>query len=437
MKLTRTTIGFMVGCFIMMGMITEAQTQPGKMKDDTAGMMSEPQMSSESAKMMAECRIDGRADMLQSTDEIMSMAVKNNRGAILGTAEELIVDSGSRVVRYVILSASDKLYPVPWTAFDTGMDTYTLDISRGSLREAPMMESIDISRLSDSDFQMKLNEAYSRQISAMQEKHKQQAGMSPEKTERVTAQPQKQQLLASNTLMGFDVNSMQGEKLGQLNDIVFDVRQGNLAYALISFRMSPETDRRIAAAPWDSIELKADQKVAAINADQTALLASVLPEGNLSRLCEPAFARQIHQGFNQEPYWEVFGFIAPAGTMPRAITGTGWAADSMYNKSFDVNAMKTISGTITKIGTFSHGRETSPGLKLRVETDQGQNITIYAGPEQYYLRQPVKLQRGDQIKVTGSQTMADQKSVIMACEIHKGTESFKIRDMQGKPLWME
>ena len=462
MKLTRKKVWFATVCFIIMSTAIFAATRDSEMKDEATERMNTEKMKAEKAvteKMEAEgidtshmhsesdtkamrpaCNIEGRADTLQSVDELMAMSVQDKQGRSLGTIQELILDNNGQTVQYVILSSNDQLYPIPWTAFDTGTDTYILDISSNDLRSAPMMTSLDIDKLNSADFHTQIQARYADQIAAMQKMHKSEhmtTGHMKDEAGKMHADSNAAQLCTANRIIGNDVKDTQSRKLGELSDVIFDVRQGNLAYGLVSFGGVLGIGDKIAAVPWESVQLQTGREVVTLDTDRDTLKQSVLPNDDLSELCEPTFARQVHQGFDQEPYWEVFGFIAPSGSATRSTMTSDaiWRPGSMYNNRFDATNIATMRVTVKKVSTFTPAKDALPGLKLRVETDQGRSVVVYGGPQQSYLLQPIRFRKGDEITVTGSQTTVNQKDVVMACEIRKGTDSLMIRDLKGQPAW--
>jgi hypothetical protein len=42
---------------------------------------------------------------------------------------------------------------------------------------------------------------------------------------------------------------------------------------------------------------------------------------------------------------------------------------------------------------------------------------------------------GDQISITGSETKIRSRTVILASELKKGSQTLELRDKSGKPLW--
>ena len=410
MKLSeKMTFAAVIVCICMAATVM-AKSHGSAMPDDEHTMMTME------TTMKQACQIEGRVDTLQSADKIIGMDVHNRDNQPLGYIKDLLVDETTQAIHFVLVSPErqryhipwddalyddkyleltirDINYPIPWSAFETGTDTYVLDITKDELSRSPVISTMD---------NMKL-----RQF----------------------------ELYALSRVIGFNVKDQRRENLGFMEDAVFDVRGGNMAYALVNFGGLLGFGDKTAAVPWESVQLQTSQKIAKVNANRETLQTSVLPDKNLSMLTEPTFARQVHQGYNQEPYWEVFGFIEPGSGASAMTTDMAWHADSRYNKCFDMNTIQTMNVTVKKVGTFLPEINTTDGLKLQVETEDGQMMTVYAGPQQHYMQQSLRFQPGDRVTIKGSETTVNQMKVIMACEISRGNQRFEIRDMQGQPCW--
>ena len=130
----------------------------------------------------------------------------------------------------------------------------------------------------------------------------------------------------------------------------------------------------------------------------------------------------------------MFGFVAPT-TGPEGLSYAAWKPDSPFVKSYDTETVIAVEGTLRYLGSFSPEKDAAPGLKLKVETADGKTAVIYAGPQQYYWAQPMRFAKGDVVTISGSKTTLGEKTVIMAGQIQKGTDIFRLYDAEGTPLW--
>jgi sporulation protein YlmC with PRC-barrel domain len=382
-------------------------------------------------------QIHGRAGTLQSVDKAIGMSVNNEQGNKIGTIKDFILDHNRNAVSYVILSSGTKYYPVPWSAFSTGDKNYMLNISKDKLIGAPTIKSLDPVLLNASVTQM-VQSFYSKQLSA----GKEFTGKSNTSMFKETPN-----FTSCEKIIGINIKNDENQKIAKLSDVIFDVRQGNVAYGLASFRGFFGFAQKTAAVPWSAIQLQPRQKVAdlniaSLNADERLLTSAVIEKGDLAKLNDPTFARQIHQDFAKAPYWEIYGYVPPtsegmtrgAGVAAGAVTSGAWAADSKYNKSFKPDAVTTVEGTVKSIDTFTPAFGSTAGLEIKIKTTANETETVQLAPKNW-MDHNIKFTVGDRVTVTGSKVTHGLGKVIMASTVNKGDQTLKLRNEQGRPLW--
>jgi sporulation protein YlmC with PRC-barrel domain len=67
-------------------------------------------------------------------------------------------------------------------------------------------------------------------------------------------------LLSATTITGDDVCNMQDEKLGKIEDVMLDVAEGKIRYAVLSFGGFMGMGDRLFAVPWKSLKLDKENK---------------------------------------------------------------------------------------------------------------------------------------------------------------------------------
>ncbi len=414
------------------------------------------------APKKSEAVSSGTIGNLWSVKDMIGSHVKNNQGQTLGSVKEVILVASQNTVSYAVLSAEDKHYPVPWSAFEERsgrmakhtrlygqMDVNSdqnllpdkskaehkeilgLNISREQFMQAPTIDIRDIQQLSSSEFQQKVKDFYSQWIPSMQ---RGTTEMMHEKMEITTGVGQRTGVFSSSEIIGLNVQNPKGEKLAKLKDVIFDTRNGDIAYGLVSFGGLAGVGEKTAAVPWTSLNIQPDNRMAELNATTKTLEESEIKEHQLYKLSDSQFASRIYENFGAEPYWSVYGFVP--GEKPVTGSMEVWQAGSSYNKNFKTADMANITGTIEKVGTFHPEKGAAAGLELKVKTDMGQTVTIQAGPSHFIKQQGLKFKKGESISITGSKTMVGNESVIMPTEITAEGKMLKLRDSQGNPLWM-
>ena len=243
-------------------------------------------------------------------------------------------------------------------------------------------------------------------------------------------------------LLGLNVETFAAqEKVGDLKNIVLDFQQGLVAYGIIGLE-----GNRSAPVPWSAIEIQPMNKIALLDAtpqtlDQVAYQGDQLPD-----LSDPQYAQNIHSVFNREPYWEVLGFVGGPQTQQqrmqqhqpmqqqRMLQPTGQQQEPL-TRHFDPQNITVVSGTVQSIGTFDEPGLGIQGQRLRIKTDDGQTVSVHAGPGRFLEQQGLMLRRNEQVQVRGSFANINGRSIFIASDIRTPQAEVQLRDQQGTPLW--
>lgn len=67
-------------------------------------------------------------------------------------------------------------------------------------------------------------------------------------------------LMGANTLIGEDVYNTQDEDLGDIKEIMIDMQQGNIVYAVLSFGGFLGMGEKLFAVPWKALALDTENK---------------------------------------------------------------------------------------------------------------------------------------------------------------------------------
>ena len=73
-------------------------------------------------------------------------------------------------------------------------------------------------------------------------------------------------------------------------------------------------------------------------------------------------------------------------------------------------------------------------MHLLLKADK-ETISVHVGPVWYLENQDVKLEPGDRVQVRGSRITFQGKPAIIAVDVTKGSETMRLRDESGFPLW--
>ncbi len=79
------------------------------------------------------------------------------------------------------------------------------------------------------------------------------------------------ELMGAGTLIGNDVCNFKGENIGEIKEIMLDMRHGDIAYAVLSFTAFLSLGEKLFAVPWDALTLDTVHKRFTLNVDKDQL----------------------------------------------------------------------------------------------------------------------------------------------------------------------
>ncbi len=393
------------------------------------------------------------------TTKLIGQKVKDKNGESIGTIYDLVLAPDGQEVSYVALSSGglwgigNTLYAVPWSALQPGMrDTCTLDVTRNQLRS--------IGGFKEDEWPSSPSAQWTsmKQGSMMQpSQHQQRRNMGMEN--------RSVQRCRVTKLTGMEVRNYEDQDIGDIEGFVITMdgtgpskqgsgqqssspssqskmtgetqtQSGHVLYTVVSLGGFLGLGEKYALVPAEAVNLQTQKEYVRLDTDENTLKAIAFAPDKWPDLSSRSYAQQIYKQFDEQPYWTVLGYMGSAQTQS-AVSQKAWAAGSDYNRNFDAKTVKSIEGTIESVGTFQPATGIRQGLRLRVKTDDGKTITVYAGPQWYAQQKDFSVKAGDKIKVTGSQTQVRNRSVIMATKVESGGTTLELRSDDGQPKWKE
>lgn len=129
------------------------------------------------------------------------------------------------------------------------------------------------------------------------------------------------------------------------------------------------------------------------------------------------------------------GMLFPASTFAQqGRGGGGWGANSSYNRLYDPATVETLRGTVVRVDRFTAQRGGTYGIHVLLRTG-GETVPVHLGPGWYIENQEVQIREGDEIEVTGSRITFEGRPALIAVEVKRGSEAFRLRDRNGFPAW--
>ncbi len=110
-------------------------------------------------------------------------------------------------------------------------------------------------------------------------------------------------LMGANTLTGNDVYNGKEEDLGDIKEIMLDMRSGRVAYAVLSFGGFLGMGEKLFAVPWQALKLDTENKRFVLDVDKEDLKdAPGFDKDDWPDMADPTWANQIHSYYGTEPY---------------------------------------------------------------------------------------------------------------------------------------
>lgn len=111
-------------------------------------------------------------------------------------------------------------------------------------------------------------------------------------------------VLSATSLMGDDVKNRAGEDLGSIEELMLDVENGRIAYAVLSFGGVLGLGDKLFAIPWPALTLNTDEKCFYLNVDKESLEeAPGFDKDNWPNMANNQWRTDLYNHYAVEPYW--------------------------------------------------------------------------------------------------------------------------------------
>jgi hypothetical protein len=112
----------------------------------------------------------------------------------------------------------------------------------------------------------------------------------------------------------------------------------------------------------------------------------------------------------------------------------GWGILDDFHHLFDRNSVRNFTGIVTKIDYKSPLKGMSSGILVNVKNDTDE-MNIWLGPAWFLDHQDEKVTVKETLEFRGSKITLNEQPVMLASEVHKGSETLHLRDEHGYPTW--
>ena len=111
------------------------------------------------------------------------------------------------------------------------------------------------------------------------------------------------ELMGAHTLTGNDVYNHKEEDLGDIKEIMLDMRSGRVAYAVLSFGGFMGLGDKLFAVPWNALKLDTHNKRFVLNAEKSRLeTAPGFDKDEWPNMSDPSWQKDIHTYYGTSPY---------------------------------------------------------------------------------------------------------------------------------------
>ncbi len=111
------------------------------------------------------------------------------------------------------------------------------------------------------------------------------------------------ELMGADTLSGNDVYNQKDEDLGDIKEIMLDMRTGQVSYAVLSFGGFMSQGEKLFAVPWDALTLDTKNKRFVLNVEKDRLeKAPGFDKDKWPNMADQTWADGIHAFYGTKPY---------------------------------------------------------------------------------------------------------------------------------------
>lgn len=109
------------------------------------------------------------------------------------------------------------------------------------------------------------------------------------------------EVMGADTLLGNDVYSQNDEDLGDIKEIMLDMRTGKISYAVLSYGGFLGVGEKLFAVPWQVLKLDTENKRFILNVDSAKLdSAPGFDKDHWPNMADPTWANSIHSYYGTD-----------------------------------------------------------------------------------------------------------------------------------------
>jgi sporulation protein YlmC with PRC-barrel domain len=111
------------------------------------------------------------------------------------------------------------------------------------------------------------------------------------------------ELMGADTLVGNDVYNPKGEDIGDIKEIMLDMRNGRVAYAVLSFEPFLSMGEKLFAVPWNALTLDTKNKRFSLDVEKDRLKnAPGFDKSHWPDMADQTWQKEIHAYYGTAAY---------------------------------------------------------------------------------------------------------------------------------------
>ena len=309
---------------------------------------------------------EARFGNVHRASDLLKTDIKNSKGEHIGSVQNLAVDPRAARVLYVILdpgravdNAAGDLYALPPMALTSGTDRRTLitDLDASRLASAPKFRDANWQDISTPTYAGNVYSFYGKQLywdrdevirpTARLEQQQTQDRDQPniDREQRTENQRNRQARAAAardnlfgpvsgaQSLIGWDVQTPAGKKIGTLKDLVVDLESGRVLYGIVDEAGAGLRDNKAVAPGAFRGVNEADKHIIAEFGDRK-LADAPAAAGGREQFASPEFVQSIYQFYGEQPWWQSGQGTGRFGNVHRASDLIGMRVNNIAGEDF-------------------------------------------------------------------------------------------------------
>ena len=110
---------------------------------------------------------------------------------------------------------------------------------------------------------------------------------------------------SASSMTGKVVRNLERDSLGKIKELMVDLDDGRITYAVLSFGGFLGVDEKLLAVPWDALTVDLEANGFILDIEKERLEgAPGFDKENWPQMADRQWAQNIHEYYGHRPYWD-------------------------------------------------------------------------------------------------------------------------------------